>query len=92
MAVTFLTDIDKEELQKDIEVGVKFVEQNLTEEQKEQARENIGAIGNVFVAEYGKTTYAEIAAAHKEGKAVFCISPEGGLVNAGGSWSKLNEL
>lgn len=84
MAVTFLTDIDKEELQKDIEVGVKFVEQNLAEEQKKQARENIGAVGNVFVAEYGKTTYAEIAAAHEEGKAVFCISPEGGLANAGG--------
>ena len=49
MAITFLTDADKAQLQSDIDKRVKFTEpQALTEEQKAQARENIGA-GDVCV-------------------------------------------
>ena len=47
MTVRFLTDKDKQELQENIDgiaqSPVQFVPQTLTEEQKEQARENIGA-------------------------------------------------
>lgn len=35
---------------------------------------------NVFVAEYGVTTYAELEAAQAEGKALFCCVPEFGFV------------
>lgn len=44
MAVTFLTDTDKTELQNGINNSVKVTEQTLTEEQKAQARENIAAL------------------------------------------------
>lgn len=50
--------------------------QTLTDEQKIQARDNIGSKAatdsDVFIAEYGVTTSAEIHAAIVDGKAVFC--------------------
>ena len=51
--------------------AITYDEQDLTEEQKAQARENIGATApEVFVAEYGVTTYAEIKAALDANKVV----------------------
>lgn len=50
---------------------LRYAEQSLTDEQKAQARTNIGATApEVFWAEYGSTTAAEIDAAIAAGKAV----------------------
>lgn len=43
----------------------------MTEEQKAQVRENIGA-DQVFIAEYGKTSFADMAEAYSAGKMLFC--------------------
>ena len=51
--------------------AVMYTAQSLTDGQKAQARTNIGAtVPEVFVAIYGTTTYAEIAAAIDGGKVV----------------------
>lgn len=56
---------------------VQYVEQTLTEAQKEQARQNIGATApEVFIATYGTTTAAEIDAAVAAGKIVLCVHNE----------------
>lgn len=64
--------------------AIRYTEQNLTEEQKAQARENICAVGTedvkneiskakeVFIAEYGVTTFAEMDEAYNTGKVLFC--------------------
>lgn len=52
-----------------------YTPQTLSEQQKAQARENIGVGaegGGVFVATYGTTTSAEIEAAYQAGKNVLC--------------------
>lgn len=52
---------------------VTYVAQALTEAQKQQARQNIGATApEIFWATYGTTTYAEVGAAVSAGKVVFC--------------------
>ena len=65
--------------------AVRYVAQELTEEQKAQARANIGVTAgtgdvesNVFVATYGVTTYAEIAEAVNTGK--LCVSVGGEVI------------
>lgn len=56
---------------------VKFTPQTLTEEQKAQARENIGAGGggssDVVWATYNSTTYQDVLTAYLGGKVVYCI-------------------
>lgn len=52
---------------------VTYVAQTLTDAQKQQARANIGATApEIFWAEYGVTTAADIDQAIADGKAVFC--------------------
>ena len=56
--------------------AVLYTPQTLTEEQKAQARENIGAgsggSSDVFWATYNSTTYADIVSAYNAGKVVVC--------------------
>lgn len=65
--------------------SVLYEPQSLTDAQKAQARENIGALAaddidvdsigsNVFVADYDTTTFAEVKAAHDAGKVCFVKS------------------
>lgn len=68
---------DEQKLQVLANIGLqnvlRYAEQSLTDEQKAQARTNIGATApEVFWAEYGSTTAAEIDAAVAAGKVVFC--------------------
>lgn len=61
----------------DIEIGypstaVLFTPQELTAEQKAQARANIGVEDEIFVAVYGVTTFAEVKAAHEAGTTIIC--------------------
>lgn len=52
---------------------VLYVQQTLTDAQKQQARTNIGATApEIFVAEYGVTSFADVIAAYKAGKLCVC--------------------
>ena len=56
--------------------AVQYVEQTLTDEQKTQARSNIGAAAdNLFIGTYGTVTYAELLAALNAGKRCFVDLP-----------------
>ena len=62
--------------------AVLYTPQTLTNEQKSQARENIGAVPEVFVAVYGETTFNDIVEAAEAGKVV--------VYNASGNWRYLH--
>ena len=62
MAVTFLTNEDETRILKETEAGkLLYTQQTLTDTQKAQARENIGAVSAQEVSLSGKKTYKQIA-------------------------------
>ena len=48
-------------------------QQDLTDEQKQQAKNNIGVEDEIFVAEYGVTTFAEVKEAYEAGKSIKAV-------------------
>ena len=62
MAVTFLTNEDETRILEETEAGkLLYTQQTLTDAQKAQARENIGAVSAQEVLLSGKKTYKQIA-------------------------------
>lgn len=53
------------------DVAVLVATEKLTEDQKEQVKQNLGT-AEVFIAEYGVTTHAELQEAYNAGKVLFC--------------------